>query len=217
MTFVDELRDGLESIGSTLADWIPRILVALLVLVIGRWILKMIRTWVEKLLELQPVQSVFQSAGITAAMEPSGRSPAKLVATLIYAFLMIALWLIVARILQIEPIVDLLERLIAVLPLIFVAIALVIIAAAVASFVADLVRPFAESKGVGWLTSVVRVVIILFGALAALDLLNITFAEDIVKIVTAAAGVALAIAFGVGGIDAAKKWWSKYGTPKQMS
>ena len=217
MSFVDELTDGLESIGSTLADWIPRILVALLVLVVGRWILRMIRKWVERLLEIPAVQSVFKSAGISAAMEPSGKSPAKLVATLVYAFLMIALWLIVARILQIEPIVELLERLIAVLPLIFVAVALVIIAAAVASFVSDLIRPFADSKGVGWLPSAVKVVIILFGVLAALDLLDITFAEDLVKIVTAAVGVALAIAFGVGGIDAAKQWWAKYGTPKPMS
>ncbi|MCH7846100.1 MAG: hypothetical protein IH850_09750 [Acidobacteria bacterium] len=33
------------------------------------------------------------------------------------------------------------------------------------------------------------------------------------KLVVAAGGVALAIAFGVGGIDAAKEWWAKYGTP----
>lgn len=215
MSFIDELREGLESIGSTLADWIPRIVVALLVLVVGRWILRIVRNWVERLLQLDPVQTVFEKAGVTAALAPSGRSPAKLAATVIYAFLMIGLLLIVARIVQIEPIVDLLERLIAVLPLIFVAVALVIIAAAVANFVADLVSPFAEQRGVGWLTTVVRVVIILFGALAALDLLDIRFAEDIVKIVTAAAGVALAIAFGVGGIDAAKQWWAKYGTPRQ--
>ena len=215
MSFIDELREGLESIGSTLADWIPRIVVALLVLIVGRWILRLIRSWVERLLELDAVQAVFERAGVTGALAPSGRSPAKLVGTLIYAFLMIGLLLIVAQIVQIDPIVDLLERLIAVLPLIFVAVALVIIAAAVANFVADLVQPFAEQRGVGWLTTVVRIVIILFGVLAALDLLDIRFAEDIVKIITAAAGVALAIAFGVGGIDAAKQWWAKYGTPKQ--
>jgi len=215
VSFIDELREGLESIGSTLADWIPRIVVALLVLIVGRWILRLIRSWVERLLELDAVQAVFERAGVTGALAPSGRSPAKLVGTLIYAFLMIGLLLIVAQIVQIDPIVDLLERLIAVLPLIFVAVALVIIAAAVANFVADLVQPFAEQRGVGWLTTVVRIVIILFGVLAALDLLDIRFAEDIVKIITAAAGVALAIAFGVGGIDAAKQWWAKYGTPKQ--
>ena len=27
------------------------------------------------------------------------------------------------------------------------------------------------------------------------------------------AGLAMAIAFGVGGIDSAKKWWALYGTP----
>ena len=58
-------------------------------------------------------------------LEPSGRRPAALVATLAYAFLMLMLWLIIFQILEIDSIVGLLERLIAVLPLIFVAVALV--------------------------------------------------------------------------------------------
>lgn len=47
------------------------------------------------------------------------------------------------------------------------------------------------------------------------DLLEITFAEDITKIVTATVGIAFAIAFGVGGIETAKKWWAKYLSPKE--
>jgi hypothetical protein len=55
--------------------------------------------------------------------------------------------------------------------------------------------------------------VIVFGLLFALDLLEVDFAEDVVKIVIASGTIALAIAFGVGGIDAAKQWWAKYGTP----
>ena len=100
------------------------------------------------------------------------------------------------------------------LPLIFVAVALVLVAAAVANFVSDLVGPYAEERQIRWLPSAVRIVILLFGVLAALDLLEISFAEDIVKIVTAAAGITLAIAFGIGGIDTAKQWWARYLAPK---
>jgi hypothetical protein len=49
--------------------------------------------------------------------------------------------------------------------------------------------------------------------LFAMDILEIDFAEDIVKIVVAATAIAGAIAFGVGGIDAGKRWWSRYGLP----
>ena len=147
-------------------------------------------------------------------LEPSGRRPAALVATLAYAFLMLMLWLIIFQIPEIDSIVGLLERLIAVLPLIFVAVALVLVATVVANFVTELIRPYAEQRQIGWLPTVARVVIILFGVLAALDLLDIRFAEDIVKIVTAAAGIAIAVAFGVGGIDTAKLWWRKYLAPR---
>ncbi len=214
MSFWDQFVEGLENFGSAIAEWAPRILVALLVLIIGRWILRIVKNAVERILEVPAVQTVFEKAGITSALAPSGRTPAKLAATLIYAFLLVGLFLIVANVLQIEPIVDLLERLLAFLPLVFVAVTLVIIAAAVANFVAELVGPYAAERGVPWLTTAVKVVIILFGALAALDLLEITFAEDIVKIVVAALGVTFAVAFGIGGIDTAKQWWARYGSPR---
>lgn len=214
----DELINGIEdafrSVGSVLGEWIPKIIVALLILVVGRWILKMVRRWVERLLDTQTVNNVFDKAGITAGLQPSGKSAAALTAMLIYAMLLVMLWLIVFRILEVEPIVGLLERLLAVLPLILVAAALVLIAAAVGNFVADLLRPTSQARNVSWLPTVVRVVILLAGVLAALDLLDIRFAEDVVKIIVAAAGIALAVAFGVGGIDTAKLWWRKYATPK---
>jgi len=211
---VDGLQEAFASIGTALGEWIPRILVALLVLVVGRWILLLIKKWGEKLLETQAVQTVLDSSGINNALEHSGTKSAPLLATIGYFFLVLVLWLGVFRVLQIEPIEDLLERLIAILPLVLVAVALVIISAAVANWVADLVRPFAEENNVAWLPTATRVLIVLAGVLAALDLLHIQFAEDIVKIFVAALGVAFAVAFGVGGIDTAKQWWSRHLTPR---
>ncbi len=100
-----------------------------------------------------------------------------------------------------------------VLPLLLLAAVIVILAAAVASWTADLVRPFAVDKRVPWLTWLIQISVIVFGLLFAMDLLDINFAEDVVRIVVFAASIGLAIAFGVGGIDAAKKWWAIYGTP----
>ena len=214
MSFWDQLVDGLESVGTTAAEWIPKILVALLVLWIGRWILGLVRSWIEKLLSLPAVQGLFDRAGISSAMATAQQSPAKVAATLIYAVLLVGLWLIVFNILELIAIVDLLERLLAWIPLLLVAAALVIIAAAAGNWVSGLVRPYADQRGVSWLPGAIRVLVLIFGVLAALDILEIRFAEDIVKIVTAAAGIALAVAFGIGGIDTAKKWWERYGSPR---
>lgn len=214
MGFWDRLQESFNDFGAALGDWAVKIAIALVVLIIGRWIIGMVKKWVVRLLETEAVAGVFDKAGVTGALAPSGRSAAALIGTILGAVLMVLLWLIVAQILEIEPIVDLLERLLAVIPLIAVAVALVIIAAAVGSFVADLVRPYAEQRGVAWLPTAVRILILLFGVLAGLDLLEIRFAEDIVKIVTAGLGIAFAVAFGVGGIDTAKQWWAKYLSPR---
>jgi hypothetical protein len=215
VSFWDELTGRLESLGGDIADWGIKILIALVVLVVGRWIIGIIRRAVERLLAVPAANTLFEKSGVTSALAPSGRAPAKLVGTIFNALMMLVLLLIIARIIDVPEISSLLERLIAVLPLIIVAVILVIIASAVASYVSELVRPFAEQRNVSWLTTAVRVFILLFGVLAALNLLEISFAEDIVKIVTAAAGVAFAIAFGVGGIDTAKQWWAKYASPRQ--
>ena len=213
MSFWDQLLDELETLGETLVEWTVLIGVALLVLIIGRWILKWVRRILEKLLGADVLNGVWDRSGVTRALEGSDQTAASITATVVYAYLMVGLVLVSVRILNLDSIEDLLERLLAWIPLLIVAAVIVIIAAAAASWTADLIRPFAVGQGVGWLALVAQVAIIVFGILFALELLNIEFAGDIVRLVVAAFGVALAIAFGVGGIDAAKEWWAKYGTP----
>ncbi len=217
MSLWDQFVEEFETIGRSVAEWLPKIVVALIVLIIGRWLLGIIRKIVERLLSTEPVQRVFERAGITAALAPSEQSAAQLAGMIIYVILMVGLWLIVFRILELPDIVDLLERLLAWIPVVLLAAVVVIISAAVANWTADLVRPFAAQRGIGWLATVVYVAVLVFGVLFALDILEVSFAEDMVKIVLAATGVTLAIAFGVGGIDTAKKWWERYATPPARS
>jgi hypothetical protein len=217
MSFWDQLVQEFESLGTTLAEWLPRLVVALLILVIGGWIIKWVRKLTVKLLNVGWIDGIFDRAGINKALEPSDQNAAGITATVLYAYLYVVLWLMVFRVLQIHSIEALLERFLAWIPIVLVAVVIVIVAAAIASWTAALVRPFAQEKGVGWLALVVHVGIIIFGVLFALDLLNITFAADITKIATFALGATFAIAFGVGGIDAGKAWWAKYGSPKDKA
>ncbi len=214
MSFWDSLVDRLQTLGQNVVEWGILIIVAIVVLIVGRWIIGLIRTWLEKLLASRALDPVWKRSGIAKALEGGDQTPASVVATVVYAYLMVVLWLIVSRILQLTGIEDLLVRLLAWIPLLLLAAVIIIISAAAAGWTANLVRPFAEEQHVPWLTVVVQVGVILFGILFAMDILNIQFAQTIVEIVIAAAGVAGAIAFGVGGIDAGKKWWARYGSPK---
>lgn len=214
MSFWENLVERLRTLGEHVIEWVILIAVALLVLIVGRWVIGLIRAWTEKLLASRPLDPVWRRSGVATALEGTEHTPASIAATVVYAYLMVALLLIVARILRITTIENLLERLLAWIPLLLLAAVIVIIAAAAGHWAANLVRPFAQEQGVGWLSSVVHIGVILFGVLFALELMRVEFAEDIVKILVAAAAVAGAIAFGVGGIDAGKKWWARYGEPK---
>lgn len=213
MAFWDRFVEDFQSTASVVAAWVPRVALALLVLIIGRFILGLLRRVVVRLLEVRPVQVVFERAGLTSALEPTGQTPARLAGTIIYAILMVVLWVIVFDILELHTIVALLQRLLAWIPLVLLAAAVVIVAAAVGSWVRDLIRPFAQARNVDWLPGAVRGVIVLVGVLTAFDMLGITFAEDIVKIVIGGIVVTFAVAFGIGGIDTAKRWWARYLNP----
>lgn len=213
MSFWDQLLDELESLGETIVEWTILIVVALLVLIIGRWVVKWIAKILAGLLGADWMQGIWDRSGVSSALEGSAQTVASITATVVYVYLMTGVVLIAARILDLTTIEQLLERLLAWIPALVLAVIIVIIAAAAASWTADLVRPFAVDRGVGWLTWVVQIAVIVFGVVFALELLNIEFAGDLLRIVVAAFGISLAIAFGVGGIDTAKLWWAKYGSP----
>jgi len=200
-------------LGETLVEWTILIAIALLILIIGRWVLKWVRRIIERVLSVSWLDGVWERSGVNRALADSDQTAASITGTVVYAYLMVGLVLVAVRILNLSGIEALLERLLAWIPVLILGAIVVIIAAAVASWTADLIRPFAADRGVAWLAWVAQVAIIVFGVLFALDLLEIEFAAQLVSLLVAAFGIALAIAFGVGGIDAAKQWWAKYGTP----
>ena len=109
MSFWDQLVQEFESLGTTLAEWLPRLVVALLILVIGGWIIKWVRKLTVKLLNVGWIDGIFDRAGINKALEPSDQNAAGITATVLYAYLYVVLWLMVFRVLQIHSIEALLE------------------------------------------------------------------------------------------------------------
>jgi len=218
MSFWDTLTDRLEQIGADIGNWVPKILGAIIILLVGLFIARIVRRIVKKILENDAVEGVLDKAGIGPALRNSGYSAANLGATLIYGLLAVVVLLLAATALEVQSLVDLLERLIGFIPVVFVAILLVVIAAAIGSFLADLVRPWAETHNNTWVPTAVRWGVIVFALLTAFDLVGIgQVSEDVRRAVLLASGVAFAVAFGVGGIDTAKKWWAKYLSPRESS
>lgn len=214
--FVDALTESLAGVGSAIGEWLPRIFAALLVLLVGLFIARWIRRIVRRLLEGEALSGFLDKIGIGEAVRNSGYSVADLGATVVYGFLALIVLLITSQTLGIDALTELLQNLIAWLPQLLVALIILAVAALVADFVANLIKPWAERRSFGWVDNAVRVGIIIFGVLTALDYLGIgAITNTLFTVVSGAAGIVLAIAFGVGGIDTAKRWWEKYATPRQ--
>ncbi len=214
MSFWDRLTESLKDIGTSIGEWTPKILGALIILIVGWFIARIIRNVVRKVMEWGPVQSVLNAAGINSALEGSGYNAAALTASIVYFFLWLVILLAAFQALEFVAVVVLLQRFLAVIPLIFIAFIIVVIAAAVGKFVAELVAPWANTNGVTWLPWLTRVGFILFGLVTAMEILRIGFfVNALTTAIFGGIGVAFAIAFGVGGIDTARKWWDKYLSP----
>ena len=142
MSFWDQLVAEFESLGQVIAEWLPRIIVALLILIIGRWILKWVRKLIEKFLNLGFMQAIFDRAGITSALASSDQTAAGITATIVYAYLVVVLWLMVVRVLEIQSLVALLERFLAWVPMILLAAIVVVIAGGVSMIKSLIPRSF---------------------------------------------------------------------------
>lgn len=216
MSFFDRLTEELKDLGTTFGEWVPRVIGALVILLLGWFIAKWIARIVRRLLDNDSVRRFFDRVGIGQALSNAGYSAANLVGSIVYGFLMLVVFLIAAEALQLTELSDLLRRLIAFLPQLFIAVVIVMVAAAIGRFVADLVRPWGERQRMTWVPTAIQVGLIVFGVVTALDLLGIGIVTNtVLTAVLGTAGLVVAIAFGVGGIDTAKLWWAKYGAPKQ--
>jgi len=213
--FFDRLTEELKDLGTSIGEWVPRIIGALIILLVGMFIARWIRRIVKRLLDNERVSGFFDRIGIGSALRNAGYSAANLIATIVYGFLMLVVLLVTAEALQLTELSDLLRRLVAFLPQLFVAVVIVMLAAAIGRFAGGVVRPWAERQNMNWIPSAIMVGLVVFGAITALDMLGIGIVTNtVLTAVLATVGLALAISFGVGGIDTAKLWWAKYASPK---
>ncbi len=104
MSFWDSLVDRLQTFGETVIEWAILLGIALVVLVVGRWIIGLIRKAIQKVLGAKALDGVWKRSGVAKALEEGDQTPASIVATIVYAYLMVGLLVVVARILELVTI-----------------------------------------------------------------------------------------------------------------
>lgn len=190
------VRDGL----SLVARFVPQLLLFLVILLIGFLIAKGLRKATNAVLERVGFDRAVERGGVGRALAQSKYDASDLVATLVYYAVLLFTLQIAFSAFGPNPISDLLTQLVAFLPQLAIAIIIVVVAAAIATAVKDLIASAMGALSYGRiLANIVSVFIIGLGVIAALSQIGVAVAVTLPVLITVLATVGGILVVGVGG------------------
>lgn len=196
------LSQGLGSIVGAL----PAVIGAIVILIIGFIIAKVLQGITTRVLQSVGFEGWMERGGIKQFFERSqtNQTPISILGKLVFWLVFFIAITMAVDTLGISAISDVLAQFIAYIPQLIAAILILVLATLLANFVAGVVR---GATGSGVMGSVVQYGIIVFAVFAALTQMNI--APELIAptflILLGGVALAAAIAFGLGGRDAAQR------------
>jgi flagellar biosynthesis protein FliQ len=213
---IEPLRVFLAQIG----DFLPRLLLAIIIFVAGWIIAKAVRFAIDRGLRAVNFHVVTERAGIDAFLRDGGVRGdfTAIVAVLFYWIVILAALVMGFNLLGLSYITDLLSEVLRFVPKVMVALLILAFGAYFARFVGNAVTAYCRNislQDADLMGAVARYAILVFVILVALDQVNI--GGDIVRqtflILLAGLVFAVALAFGLGGRDWAadllERWWPR--------
>jgi hypothetical protein len=212
-----QIRDTGETIWYSLTQalmrfisFLPALIGAIIVLLIGWFISGFLANLIEKALRAIGLERAVERSGIGDFIRRSGTrmTVSGVIAGLIKWFIRLIFIQAAANILGMPQVTEIINRIILFIPNVVVAMAIIVIGSLIARFLAGLVRGSVSEMGVGnpdLLANLTQYAIIGFAVIAAIDQLHV--ADRIVNTLftglVAAIAIALGLAFGLGGRDVA--------------
>ena len=193
--------------------YLPVLLGALVILIVGWLIAKAIKRIVDWLLKLIRFDTLADKAGISAILRKGDLeiSAREVVSNIVYWLIMIMVLVMTVDALGLPKTSDVLASLFAYVPNVIAALLVLIVAMFLASFVSGIVRTAAGNANLPkpeMFAGVSRWAIIIFAVTISLEQLGIAplLVTATFNIILGGIVLALALAFGLGGKDAAAKY-----------
>jgi hypothetical protein len=209
---VEQFRQGLGDAWAAVATFVPKLIAFVLILLIGYFIAKAIAKIVDGVLERVGFDGMVERGGIGQALERSRFDASDVLAKLAFYVLFLFVLQLAFGVFGPNPVSDLIRGVIAYLPNVFVAIVVIVVGAAIAAAVKEIIEAalggLSYGKGVAMGASAAILVLAVF---AALDQLEI--APSIVRglyfgILAIVVGSSI-VAVGGGGIRTMARYWEK--------
>ena len=205
----DALKNGL----STVATFVPRLLLFIVILVIGIIVAKVLAKAVDAILERVGFDRAIERGGIAKAMATSKYDPSDILAKIVYYAVLLFTLQLAFSAFGPNPISALLTSIIAFLPKVFVAIVIVVIAAAIAAGAKSLIEGSLGGLSYGrTLANIAAVFILGLGIIAALNQVGIATTVTMPVLIAVLATIAGILVVGVGGglIKPMQSRWEGY-------
>ncbi|MGL5852404.1 MAG: mechanosensitive ion channel family protein [Phycicoccus sp.] len=194
------MDDALDGALSTVVDFVPKLLLFIVILVVGVIVAKVLAKVVDKVLERVGFDRAIERGGVGRALERSKFDASDVLAKLVYYFVLLFTLQLAFSVWGPNPISDLLTSIIGFLPQIFVAIVIVVVAAAIAAGVKTLVEGTLGGLSYGRLLANIASVFILgLGVIAALNQVGIATTVTTPVLIAVLATIAGILVVGVGG------------------
>ncbi|MBP7056063.1 MAG: hypothetical protein KBB52_04355 [Candidatus Omnitrophica bacterium] len=212
-TMTVALIDPIKAMLVKIWGYVPSILGAILILVIGSFIAKLIETVVARVLKMVKLDMASEKAGIEKILAQGDvkMTLSEIIAAIIYWCAILIVIATALSALNLNVAAELITRLAEYVPSILAAVFIIVLGSFLANFVGTVVRTSASNAGVGTaklLGKIAQVILMVFAVIVAIEQLKIATALIILSanIVLMAIGLGLAIAFGLGCKDIAGKF-----------
>lgn len=205
----ETLRSGL----ATVVEFVPKLLLFLVILIVGLLIAKAISKALSKLLERVGFDRAVERGGVKKALAKSSLDASDIIAKIVYYTLVLFVLQFAFGVFGPNPVSDLLRGIIAFLPKIIVAIIIVIIAAAIAAAVKSLIQNTLGGLSYGKvLANIASIFILGLGIIAALNQVEIATTVTTPVLIAVLSAVVGVIIVGVGGglIKPMSQRWEHY-------
>ena len=204
------LTEPFVSASDRFATQIPAFLAAFLLLLLGMFTARLLRTVAERLFERAHMDEYTSKVGVNEVLARLGlgKSPAYVLSFLIYWFILFIFIVSAANAVNMTVVSDLLERFVLFLPVVIASLLILFAGLLFGRFLSELVANAASAnniRGGSVLAKATYVVVLIFSAMTAGEQLGMkmNFISAAVQILLGSAGLAAAIAFGIGGKDVA--------------
>jgi small-conductance mechanosensitive channel len=205
------ILDALVVLWDKLIAYLPNLIAAIIILVVGILIAKAIEKLVQKIIEALKVDELIRKINIVKKIEEAGTSVifSQILAWLVKWFLYIALLIAVSDILKLGQFTDFLKAIALYLPNVIIAVLILVVGLVLGAFLEDLIVKIlrgTKAKLISLIARVAKWAVVIFSVLAALIQLKVAtvLIQTLFTAVVMAIALGAALAFGLGGKDAAK-------------